>query len=121
MTARRQSGDAGSDGVSRLLDAERTWAHSLEAARAAAGEVVRVARAEADRIDQVTAEEIARVVDQRRRALETSTAEAVRAVDLELAARTARYTQCTTSVVDAAAEIVANAAPWLMPPPRGQP
>jgi hypothetical protein len=121
MTARQEPGDTASDGVSRLLDAERTWARSLEAARAEANEVVRLARAEADRIDHVTAEDIRRLVDERRRELAASTDEAVRAVDAELTARAARYAQGTTSAVEAAAGIIADAAPWLTPRPRARP
>ena len=111
--ARKQLEHTGSDGVTRLVDAERAWERSLEAARAAASDAIQAARAEATRIDDAAAAEIARAIEARRRELDASTARAVAELDAEFAARTARYAQASEAMVDSAAAIVADAAPWL--------
>ena len=111
--ARKQLEHTGSDGVARLVEAERAWERSLGAARAAASDAIQAARAEAARIDDATTAEIARAIDARRRELDASTAGAVAELEAEFAARTARYAQASEVMVDRAAAIVADAAPWL--------
>jgi hypothetical protein len=113
--ARKQLEHTGSDGVARLVDAERAWERSLEAARAAATDAIQAARAEAARIDDATTAEIALAIEARRRELGASTARAVAELGAEFATRTARYAQASEAMVGAAAAIVADAAPWLAP------
>lgn len=111
--ARQQRGHTESDGVARLVDAERGWEQSLETARKDAGELVRAARAEAMRIEEMATAEIARAVKARQREYEAATAAAVSDVENDSRARIARYAEAPAALVDAAATIVADAAPWL--------
>lgn len=112
--AREGTERAGASGVSRLVEAERSWQQSLEAARASADVVVAEAEADARRVDDASVIDARHAADGRRTELEAALADAVREAEAALAGRVATYTNASDALIDELARQAVAHAPWFV-------
>ena len=112
--ARESTERAGASGVSRLVEAERSWQHSLDAARASADAVVAEAEADARRVDEASVRDARHAAEGRRTELETALADAVREAEAALAGRVERYTDASDALIDELARQAVAHAPWFV-------
>ena len=103
------------DGVARLVEAEREWAHRLDLARAEASTTVQAAETEARCRELSAGARIDAAVAARRGERQRLSEEAVRAAESQSAAAAARFNNVSHAEVDRLATLVAAAAPWFTP------
>jgi hypothetical protein len=111
--AREHAQLARHDGVARLVEAEREWAHRLDLARAEASTIVHEAETDARRYELSAVAHIDAAVAARRDEQQRCTDEAVRAAERQSAAAAARFANVPDAEVDRLAALVAGAAPWF--------
>ncbi|HSQ29973.1 MAG TPA: hypothetical protein VLN49_08995 [Gemmatimonadaceae bacterium] len=112
--ARESTERASASGVSRLVEAERSWQQSLEAARASADAVVAQAETDARRVDEASGLDARHVADCRRSELEAALADAVREAEAALGDRVERYSSASDALIDALARQAVAHAPWFV-------
>ena len=105
---------ASANGVSRLVEAERSWQQSLDAARASADAVVAEAEADARRVDEASVLDARYAADRRRTELEAALADAVREAEAALVGRVERYTDASDALIDELARRAVARAPWFV-------
>jgi hypothetical protein len=118
MTAHHsRSPDIERNGIARLVEAERGWQHSLDAARAAGDQLSASAAARAAAAEQAFEASLPEILAARRQELAAAREAAVRAVAAALDERTRRYTVVPDAFVERLAEHIAARAPWLTEQP----
>jgi hypothetical protein len=101
------------DGIERLVEAERAWQKSLDAARAESDRVVAAAEATAAAAEQAFEASIPQLVAGRRRETDAANQADVRTLLDELTGHASRYVDAPDAVVRDLAERIAAAAPWV--------
>ena len=112
--ARESTERASASGVSRLVEAERSWQRSLEAARASADAVVAEAEADARRVDEASVLDARHAADCRRGELEAALADAVREAEAALGGRVERYSSASDALIEELARQAVAHAPWFV-------
>jgi len=112
--ARERTERASASGVSRLVEAERSWQQSLEAARASADAVVAQAECDARRVDEASVLDARHAADGRRTELEAALADAVREAEAALGDRVALYAGASDALIDELARQAVARAPWFV-------
>jgi hypothetical protein len=101
------------DGIERLVEAERVWQESLEAARAEGERIVAAAEAAAAAAEQAFEASIPQLIAGRRRETQAANEADVKALLDELARHAFRYSEASDAVVQDLAERIAASAPWV--------
>ena len=112
--ARERTERASASGVSRLVEAERSWQQWLEAARASADAVVAEAESDARRVDEASVLDARHAADDRRNELESALADAVREAEAALGDRVALYAGASDALIDELARQAVARAPWFV-------
>lgn len=110
---REQKAGLTQSNVARLVDAERHWQQSLDAAREAAARRLAVARDDLRTAEAAARAEIASAVSLRSIELESTRREAVARVARDFAERVALYTSADDSLIDGIARSISSSAPWF--------
>ena len=115
MTAhiRRDPLTADHDGIERLVEAERAWQTSLDAARAEGDRIIAAAEAAAAEAERAFEASIPELVALRRREAQAFVEADVRGVAAEFERRALRYEQVSDAFVQELAERIAASAPWV--------
>jgi vacuolar-type H+-ATPase subunit H len=115
MTANlgRSPATAEHDGIERLVEAERAWQQSLDAARSEGDRIIAAAETEAAEAERAFEASIPELVALRRRETLASVEGDVHGVAAEFARRALRYTQVSDALVQELAERIAASAPWV--------
>jgi hypothetical protein len=115
MTAhiRRGPVTADHDGIERLVEAERAWQVSLDAARAEGDRIITAAEAAAAEAERAFEESIPELLALRRREAQAFVEADVRGVAAEFERRALRYEQVSDALVQELAERIAASAPWV--------
>jgi hypothetical protein len=118
MTAHlgRGSATAEHDGIELLVEAERAWQQSLDAARAEGERFVAAAEALAAEAERAFEASIPELIADRRRTTQTSIEADARALGDDLAHRARRYMTASDTLVQELAQQVAARAPWVCAP-----
>jgi hypothetical protein len=111
--ARERSSNLTQSNVARLVEAERQWQASLEAARAAAAKRVEAVRAELAGAEPAERARIEEAVRARRLELDTARKQSIARVDDEFRDRIAIYTSADDDLVERIAHAMAERAPWF--------
>ena len=111
--ARERSANLTQSNVARLVEAERQWQASLDAARTAATERVEVARAELLAAENSERDALAAIVAARERDLVAARREAVARVESEFRDHVAQYESVDDVLVDRIARSLSDRAPWF--------
>ncbi len=100
-------------GVARLVEAERGWQQSLDAARADMRAVVVRAQADAAERELRADEDIRHCVAERQRELDARLAAAVAEVQASFEAQTERYVHAPDALIDRLADDIGDRTPWF--------
>jgi len=101
------------DGIERLVEAERGWQASLDAAHAESPPNSPAPGAAAAEAERAFEESIPELVALRRRETEAFIEDDVRDVAAEFERRALRYEQVSDALVQELAERIAASAPWV--------
>ena len=115
MTAHigRGPGMADHDGIERLVEAERDWQTSLDAARADGDRIIAAAETAAAEAERAFEASIPELIALRRREAQAAVEADVRDVAAEFERRALRYEQVSDALVQELAERIAASAPWV--------
>ena len=110
------------DGIERLLEAERKWQQSLDAARAEGERMIAAAKAAAGEAERAFEASIPELLALRRRELDAAVELEARAVLAELTEKTKQYANAPDDFIARIAERIAESAPWIcaLPDERGE-